>query len=70
MALEPIESDVSDTMNVTIAEPVEQPPHLEAESLDTVKYILLLSFLESRLPRSHILYMISHFLSFCSVLCV
>ena len=45
-------------------------PALEAESLDTVKYILLLSFLESRLPRSHILYMISHFFSVCSVLCV
>ena len=32
MALEPIESDVSDTMNVTAAEPVEQSPTLEAES--------------------------------------
>ena len=34
MPLEPIESDVSDAMNlnVTAAEPVEQPPLLEAES--------------------------------------
>ena len=32
MPLEAIESDVSDAMNVTAAEPVEQPPPLEAES--------------------------------------
>jgi hypothetical protein len=32
MLLEPLESDVSDAMNVTTAEPVEQPPPLEAES--------------------------------------
>jgi hypothetical protein len=31
MPLEPIESDVSDAMNVTAAEPLEQPSLVEAE---------------------------------------
>ena len=56
MSLEPIKSDVSDAMNVTSAEPLEQTLPLKAESeichLDRIHqiqsrwYILLLSFLQ------------------------
>ena len=73
MSLEPIKSDVSDAMNVTSAEPLEQTLPLKAESeichLDRIHqiqsrwYILLLSFLQRRRrrPCAHILRLISHF---------